>query len=169
MALAVREMRIYLRAEAPKRVGAIQETTLDKLARILREGILGGQDNEKIADQIEAVYDDQFIPNRAETIAGNEVVQISNYGSQQGAKATGLELKKYWITQRDNRVRGASNPGGLYQNSPYDHYAADHQAKDLEEPFEVSGEQMDFPGDESKGASLGNTINCRCFLAYDDI
>ncbi len=169
VAQATREMRVYLRAEVPKRVGAIQETSLEKLTRILREGIMGGQDTGKIADQIEGVYDEQFIPNRAEMIAGNEVVQMSNLGSEQGAKATGLELRKYWITQRDTRVRGETNPNGEYRNSEFDHWKADHQSRDLEEPFMVTGEEMDFPGDTSMGASLGNVINCRCFLAYDDI
>jgi hypothetical protein len=30
------------------------------------------------------------------------------------------------------------------------------------DPFEVGGEQLMYPGDDSLGASAGNIINCQC-------
>jgi hypothetical protein len=32
----------------------------------------------------------------------------------------------------------------------------------IDDPFEVMGEQLMFPGDDSLGASLENIINCQC-------
>src|SRR5690606_17616229 len=48
---------------------------------------------------------------------------------------------------------------------PFDHHEVDIRKVDLEEAFEVSGEQLMFPGDSSLGASAGNLINCRCSFA----
>jgi uncharacterized protein with gpF-like domain len=67
--------------------------------------------------------------------------------------------RKQWLSTRDDRTR---QPPG----SEFDHAAADGQEVGLEEPFNVSGESLMFPGDTSMGASAGNTIQCRCTLTY---
>jgi hypothetical protein len=163
---ALRRLRIYLRAEIPARVGAVQETSSKQVGKLLREGIFGGRSTTDIADDIDKLYDTQFIPTRSARIAGTEVAQVSNASSVSGAAATGKDLLKYWITERDDRVRG--NPYGQYPDSNFDHWHADKQSVPLDDPFLVSGEQLRFPGDTQLGASLGNVINCRCFLAYDE-
>ena len=60
-----------------------------------------------------------------------------------------LETKKEWNTQGDEVVRP-------------EHRAADLQQVGFRQPYSVGGESLRFPGDTSLGASLGNTINCRC-------
>lgn len=62
-----------------------------------------------------------------------------------------IEPKDTWITQGDSFVR----------TSPFNHLAADFQERE-NGVFNVSGQQLKFPGDRSLGASAGNTINCRC-------
>lgn len=42
------------------------------------------------------------------------------------------------------------------------HAEADGQVVDIDEPFEVGGEELMIPGDDSLGASDENLINCRC-------
>lgn len=58
-------------------------------------------------------------------------------------------IQKTWITKMDNRVRAA-------------HVLAEGQKIGLNEAFNVGGELMMYPGDDSLGATLGNIINCRC-------
>lgn len=44
---------------------------------------------------------------------------------------------------------------------------ADGQTVPNEEPFEVGGEKLMFPGDGSMGASGFNLYNCRCSCAAE--
>ncbi|MEE8263260.1 MAG: hypothetical protein V3R83_12430 [Gammaproteobacteria bacterium] len=60
---------------------------------------------------------------------------------------------KTWVTQRDERVRGA-------------HVEADRQVRAQDEFFVVAGELLKYPGDTSQGASVQNIINCRCSALY---
>lgn len=60
-----------------------------------------------------------------------------------------LELIKTWMSILDTVTREA-------------HLAAHGQEVDVNDPFVVGGEKLMQPLDTSLGASLGNTINCRC-------
>ncbi len=64
--------------------------------------------------------------------------------------------KKIWVTMGDDLVR----------TFPFDHDSANGQEQFIDDPFVVSGELLQFPGDWSLGASLGNLINCRCSALY---
>lgn len=60
-----------------------------------------------------------------------------------------LELIKTWISLLDSAVREA-------------HLNAHGQEVDVNEPFTVGGQKLMQPLDTSLGASLDNTIGCRC-------
>ena len=60
---------------------------------------------------------------------------------------------KAWVTMQDDKVREW-------------HEEADGQEQDPDTPFTVNGEQLQYPGDDSLGASAGNIINCRCSVQY---
>lgn len=63
-------------------------------------------------------------------------------------------MTKEWLSERsDGRTRAH-------------HLAADGQVRNLDEPFEVAGENLMYPGDSSLGASASNTIQCRCVVIY---
>ena len=64
-----------------------------------------------------------------------------------------MAQKKVWITMLDDHTRAA-------------HAEADAQEVDIDEPFEVDGEELMMPGDDSLGASEENLINCRCAMEY---
>jgi len=72
--------------------------------------------------------------------------------SQTPAEAT---VRKTWATVGDERVRP-------------EHRAADSQATDINKPFTVGGQQLQYPGDTSMGASAKNVINCRCSSVVDE-
>jgi hypothetical protein len=56
-------------------------------------------------------------------------------------------LKKIWVATLDDRTRES-------------HRRAHGQVRFIDEPFNVGGEELDYPSDPS--GSAGNTINCRC-------
>lgn len=60
-----------------------------------------------------------------------------------------VNVEKEWFTVGDERVRPS-------------HMISDGQVVDMNEPFVVGGELLNYPSDSSLGASAGNTINCRC-------
>lgn len=60
-------------------------------------------------------------------------------------------MEKTWMTQHDGKVRES-------------HRMAEGQMKDIDQPFEVDGQLLSYPGDNSLNATLENTINCRCFV-----
>jgi len=98
---------------------------------------------------------------RAERIARTEIVAASNLGSNDGAKNAGIELRKEWVPIVDENTRES-------------HIAmSGHPLVGLDEPFDVGGELLQYPGDQAGSAE--NIINCRCginhipALSYDDI
>ena len=98
---------------------------------------------------------------RAERIARTELVAASNLGSNEGAKNSGIALKKEWVPIVDDSTRES-------------HIAmASHPPIELDADFDVGGEPMQYPGDQAGSAE--NVINCRCGLnhipaeTYEDI
>jgi HK97 family phage portal protein len=134
---------------ASKVVGII-ETTRRKLRGELTDALANEETIFEIVARIDALYLDQIIAHRSETIARTEVIGIANDASLYGAKATGLDLLKEWIATQDERTRD-------------DHSAADGQQVKLAEPFVVGGLQTDTPGNTG---DPGEDINCRCTQGY---
>ena len=66
-----------------------------------------------------------------------------------GGSPRDVAVPKEWVTMGDEVVRE-------------DHVLADSQEINLNQAFDVGGEQLRWPGDTSLGASAGNVINCRC-------
>ena len=79
--------------------------------------------------------------------------EVINAASVAGAKASGTAVKKQWLASRDVRVRK-------------DHEEPDGQTVELDEPFNVGGYQLMWPGDPSMGAAAKEVINCRCAVIY---
>lgn len=143
----------WLKHEAGKKIKHITETTLDSIREILTRGEKEGWGIAEYVKEIDNLYLENIIPHRSEVIARTEVISASNMGSYAGAHSLGYPMEKTWISTRDARTRD-------------DHTEADGQTVDIDEPFEVGGEQLIFPGDTSLGASAENTIHCRCTLSY---
>lgn len=85
----------------------------------------------------------------AETQEVAEGARIRVVGDDEGAPV----WFKTWNSLMDGRERPA-------------HHMAHGQTRRVEESFEVGGEELRFPGDVSRGASLGNVINCRCWTTF---
>jgi hypothetical protein len=144
----------FLLTEAAEKVKGINKTTRERLRAELALAVEAGEGIPKVADRISAVFSDAK-GRRSEVIARTEVVGASNFGSWQGMKQGGAAAKE-WLSQRDGRTRG-SDPEDVY-----DHVSPDGQRRNLDEPFDVSGEQLMYPGDQN--GSPGNVIQCRCAI-----
>lgn len=142
----------YLLNLAGTKVSQIDATTLADLRQALADGVALGESIPELAKRIDQLYLDEIIPNRSTTIARSEVVGASNWASQVAASQSGLALNKTWLATGDHRTRPA-------------HEDADGQTVPLDQPFDVGGENLMYPGDADNG-SAGNIINCRCSLYY---
>ena len=67
------------------------------------------------------------------------------------AEEQGIEVNKQWIATLDDRTRDT-------------HQELDGQIRKVDEPFEVDGMEIDYPGDPNAPPEL--VYNCRCSLRY---
>ena len=140
----------------------ITDTTTEKLWNKLADAIEEGQSETELAAIIDDTVDEwKTGKSRASMIARTETTKLSNGGLMEGFAETGRELdadvEKEWISTRDDRTRG-NKP-----SDEFDHAAADGETVPLNEPFEKTGEPIDYPG--APGASAGNVVECRCTMA----
>ena len=141
-------------------IGGIDTYTQNGIRSVAERAIIQGWGIREFQN---ALFEDYRISERrAELIGRTEIIRASNAGSLMGAQETGFPMQKFWLATRDNRTRGL-NPKDIY-----DHYSMDEdKGIPLDQAFNVSGEQLQHPGD--RAGSPGNTINCRCTLTYEVI
>lgn len=145
-------IRFWFGNYAYEKIKDIAGTTLTQLRDIIRIGSNDGLSQAQIGTRIRDVAP-QLAAYRSNVIARTETHGAAQYGSVSGAREVDDTLKKEWISAGDDRTRE-------------DHFDVDGQIVAMNEPFEVGGEQLDYPGDGSLGASAGNIINCRCGIGY---
>jgi hypothetical protein len=143
----------WLRQNAASRVADINATTRERIKNIIADGTDQGLGSDGIASLLDDLYLEAIIPSRSMTIARTEVGNAANWASQHAATEAGVPMRKTWLSMGDEFVRD-------------DHADADGQTVDDDEAFDVGGEQLQWPGDISLGASAGNVINCRCALTW---
>lgn len=145
---------------AGTKVKEIDSVTLKLLRAALADGVAEGESIPQLAKRIDDLYLDEIIPNRSTTIASTEVVSASNFASHEAASQFsgqyGIQLKKQWLATEDDRTRPT-------------HADADGQEVDLDEPFDVGGAQLMYPGDFSLGAPASEIIRCRCTQIYSRV
>ena len=134
-----------------KRVREMTQSTIDLVLRLIESANAEGMTVRQIAKEISTRLP-EIDKVRAARIARTEVHAALNSGTLQGTKdmlkETGLTGKKVWISTPDERTRSwhrGVEPVGI------------------DEPFQVGGEDLQYPGDPA--GSAGNVINCRCALA----
>lgn len=146
----------YVAEELEPTLINVTNTTMGFLQSSIKQGIEQGLSIDNTAGLIVENWEG-VSEARAVRIARTEIISASNYGSLEGAKATGLEFNKTWIATRDNRTREAHRQD--IRNIPKN------------DAFTVSiegrQERLKFPGDRSLGASAANVVNCRCAIGYD--
>lgn len=138
------------------KVTQINRTTESQIRGIIRSGLDEGMGTDKIGKRIRELST-PFSALRAHVIARTETHTAANFGAQEAAELTGLDMKREWVASLDDRTRETPP-------DEFDHASADGQIVGMKEPFVVSGEELMFPGDPA--GSAGNIILCRCSTAY---
>lgn len=154
------EINTFLSTEAGATIVAIGNTSKAILQNLLKNitpeiielGIGTGAAQTMLRDQIKSAWHKARY-YRTERIVRTEVGKAANWGSITGVRSVGVKQDKHWVSAFSSNTR----PGHAIS-----------QTVDLEEPFEVDGEQMDYPLDDSYGASAANIINCKCAVAYSN-
>jgi HK97 family phage portal protein len=95
----------------------------------------------------------ELLGRRRRLISENEAQTAFNAGTFLAAQraSQGREIRKRWISRRDDRVRSA-------------HRVLHGESVPLGQEFKVAGGSLRFPGDPT--APIGLTINCRCRLRF---
>lgn len=118
----------------------------------ITSGILQGKSTNQIAKD---VMDHVENINKASAVraARTSYTSAMNGGRQVADEELvkkGAILKKVWRC--------------AFYHSRDIHMKADGQERDIDEPFNVGGEKLMFPGDGSMGASGWNLYNCQCVM-----
>lgn len=132
----------YLRQNGLRRVKGINDTTRDKLAATLADGIEAGESTAQLVKRMQ-----QHLPDiqteRAAAIATSEAHTSMQAGSFAQMRFGGITTKT-WITAGDEATRDS-------------HRAQDGQTVPIDQPFRNG---LMYPGDPS--GAPGEIINCRC-------
>jgi hypothetical protein len=132
------------------RVKEISEATARAIRKTIRSIADEGGSYKMIAAGIREKAKEINI-SRATRIARTEVHVASTFAVDEAVKSTRVKFEREWVSVLDERTRE-------------DHKKANGQRRGQDEPFDVGGEHLMYPGDP-KG-SAGNIINCRCVVLY---
>ena len=151
-------MRRWIEQNVGAKVTEIAGTTRDQSQRVIRDAIAEATEQGLGQDGIGDLVQDRMRErgsilsrHRARVIARTETHTASQAANSEAAAATGLQLRKEWIAAGGGDTRD-------------DHSSADGQTVAMNDPFDVGGERLMYPGDPSGSAE--NVINCRCAVGY---
>ena len=141
----------YVAGEAVRRhITSIADTTRSQIVRAVAQGFEDGLGQAGVAGYIRDLIP-SFSTARAALIARTETHGAANFGANEAAKETGIQLRREWISADDERTRE-------------DHALANGQIVGQDEAFDIGGASLMFPGDPSGPAE--QIINCRCALGF---
>ena len=130
------------------------ETILGVISNSYRQNVTIDVMNREIMKELNLP---NFYKWQGMRIARTETTTITNYSTYIAGKTSKYVLEKMWISIPDKRTR-------TQPVSNYDHRLMDGVVVDYEMPFDVNGNGILYPGDQTTGTA-GNIINCRCTLA----
>lgn len=157
----------FIQLEAIRqRIASITDTTRDRIVSRIDAGYAEGLGVDAIARNIR-----KDVPTmsqlRAHVIARTETHGAANYGANEAAKATGLPLRKEWVSVSDHRTRDFGESDGDVDE--YNHRGMNGHTVEMDQPFEMPWRYGDplkimYPGEA--GHPGGATIMCRCAVAH---
>lgn len=93
----------FIEKNAIKLSHSFVSTELDRLKRVLQEGIDNGESVAELTNRVEGLFN-KLTRSQAETIARTEIVKASNHGVMDAYRQTGFVTKKMWYTAEDEKV-----------------------------------------------------------------
>ena len=147
-------MLSYLETEAATRIQYISQSLADQVRTLLLDAVERGLSSNEIAAEIYDMSPD-ISRNRSATIARTETHGAALWAMDETIDEKEIPIQyKTWWTAGDARVRPS--------------HAAMHGVElPRDEPFDLDGGQLMYPGDDSMGADEGEIINCRCSVLYN--
>lgn len=124
-----------------------------RVQNAVTQGIIQGESISEIGKRLVTELSAQNA-DKMDMFARTAVTGAQNAGRKERmyeAEEMGIEVKKQWLATLDNRTRDT-------------HAWLDGQIRNVDEPFEVDGMEIDYPGDPSAPPEL--VYNCRCTLTY---
>jgi SPP1 gp7 family putative phage head morphogenesis protein len=129
-----------IKSRAKEFAKSTSDTTLDKIASTLADGIASGEGITDLQSRIKDVYE-EFPTYRSELIARTEATTANNLGQLEAYKQSGVANGKEWINAGDSIVR-----------------------EEHEDGIGVGGEIVGLDEDFSNGLGFPQEPNCRCVL-----
>lgn len=144
MDIMMEAIRRWLRGYSDQRAQVITNYLRQRIQNELSSGLSDKEIRSKVLDIINN-------PSSAIRIARTETHTAMERGAFEAARSLGVRLVKEWAANDDQLTRP-------------DHADADGQLREIEEPFTVGGESLQYPGDPT--ASAKQVVNCRCTALY---
>lgn len=132
----------------------VSDSVRADLQRAIQIGLKEGDTLEQLTKRVESSLKG-YTKHQAQRVARTETTAAMGFGGHAERTELGIPAKE-WISTIDNRNRG------FKAKSNYDHLTCTGQVVKNEDAFIISGEQLNYPGDVSLGATGGNVIHCRC-------
>jgi uncharacterized protein with gpF-like domain len=147
---APKQVKEFIASRENKIAGA-GDTAFNQLKTSLTQGVDKGETTEQLADRVRGVFNN-LSKGEARRVAMTETSCAYGYARHETMMGTGVEYK-CWLSSHGDNVREA-------HQIAEDNYGDPADAVPVDEPFEVGGEQLMYPGDPS--GSPENVINCHC-------
>lgn len=135
-----------LKARAKEFSLGVNQTTRDKVTRVIQNGLKDGDGIQAITEKVGASVYGEFEPWRSQLIARTETTGANNAGAIEGYKQSGVVVGTEWIATQDSRTRDS-------------HAEQDGDVVELGGTFENG---CRFPGDPQ--AEPDEVCNCRCAI-----
>lgn len=132
------------------RDGKIKRWNKQKITSALTQGILQGESIDKLSRRMRSVAEMDYkasIRNARTAMTGAQ--NAGRLDGYERANDMGIETQKQWLAVMDDRTR-------------HEHRMLDGQRVDVDDPFEVDGYEIMYPGDPAGEPEM--VYNCRCTM-----
>lgn len=146
----VKGQRLILKERGVFQFKSSNDTTVNRVAKVIEDGLKQGYSVDKISDGIVDFMKEQS-RWRANMIARTETLtafSVGNNATMKRASAVIPNMKKMWVTSMDERVRD-------------DHQDMEGKTVGADDNFKLPDGSEAY-GPRSPGLSAGQSINCRC-------
>ncbi len=157
ISLFERDLLSYLIDNGGLRIRSVRTNYISFINEIIATGLNDGKAIREITADLQKLFKSRkWYRWQSLRIARTETTTAANFAAVTASRTSGVVMVKEWISSLDARTRQPPH-------SQFDHYEMNGKRVGLDEEFDVSGQDMLYPGDP-KG-SAGNVINCRCTVA----
>ena len=157
ISLFERELLRYILDRGGSRIRSVRFHYVKFIQEIIATGLNDGKAIREITTDLQKLIKSRrWYRWQSLRIARTETTAAANFAAVTSSRVSGVVMQKEWISSLDARTRRPPE-------SHFDHYDMNGKIVPIDEEFNVSGEELLFPGDPN--GSAGNVINCRCTVA----